>query len=177
MTGPGVRFVVLEDHPPGVGAEIAAEFAGLRGRVIDGWHRAAPGTEAVCVGAVRDARDAAAAVLCAVGGARLVVEGGAEREVMDRLCDDLRRLGELDHRIGDRDGPRLSADERALLALLLGGATLGQAARELHISRRTADRRLAAARTGLDARTTAEAVAAAARLGVRPAPVSGPAPG
>jgi DNA-binding CsgD family transcriptional regulator len=53
-----------------------------------------------------------------------------------------------------------------LLELLLTGATIGEAARRLHISRRTADRRLAAARRALDAGTTAEALRAAARLGV-----------
>jgi DNA-binding NarL/FixJ family response regulator len=63
----------------------------------------------------------------------------------------------------------LSAEQRALLGQLLGGATLGQAARALHLSRRTADRRLAAARAALEARTTAEALRRAAELGVDPA--------
>ncbi|MDT4942095.1 MAG: hypothetical protein QOJ34_2184, partial [Pseudonocardiales bacterium] len=123
---------------------------------------------AVCVGRVVDEACAAQAVLAAVAGARLVVEAHAPRDVVDRLCDDLRRLGELDHRVG-ADRPVLSAEERALIAELLAGAALGEAARTLHLSRRTADRRLASARAALGAATTAEAVRAAAALGIRPA--------
>ena len=46
------------------------------------------------------------------------------------------------------------------------GASLGQAAADLHLSRRTADRRLAAARKALDAASTPEAVVKATRLGL-----------
>jgi DNA-binding CsgD family transcriptional regulator len=168
MSGREVRFIVLEDHPPGSAAQVAADLSGDGGRVVAGWRRPPPGTEVVCIGTVRDPHDAAAAVLCAVGGARLVVEAGGNRELIDRLCDDLRRLGDLDHRVGGPDGPALTEEEHSLLALLLGGATLGRCARELHISRRTADRRLAAAREALGAQTTSEAVAAAARIGIKP---------
>jgi DNA-binding CsgD family transcriptional regulator len=88
--------------------------------------------------------------------------------VIDQLCDDLRRLGELDHRIGERSdaGPELSADERALLAQLIAGRSLGEAARALHLSRRTADRRLASARRALGAASTSEALVIAWRNGV-----------
>jgi DNA-binding CsgD family transcriptional regulator len=89
--------------------------------------------------------------------------------VIDQLCDDLRRLGDLDHRVGPSPVPGLSLEQRALLAQLLAGATLGQAARTLHLSRRTADRRLAAARTALGARSTAEALRIVAELGLDPA--------
>jgi DNA-binding CsgD family transcriptional regulator len=155
---------VLEQHPPEAVTEVVEQVKGAA-RVVGGWRRGRPGEELLCVGAVTGADDAAAAVLAAVSGARLVVAAGAPREVIDRLLDDLRRLGEVDHRIG---APALGGDERQLLALLLGGATLGQAARQLHISRRTADRRLAAARAALGARSTPEAMAIAARVGVRP---------
>ena len=88
----------------------------------------------------------------------------AEREVVDRLVDDLRRLGPADHRTGEPDmGPGLTVDERRLLDRLSDGKTLGEAAAELHLSRRTADRRLAAARQKLGVATTAEAVVAHAR--------------
>jgi DNA-binding CsgD family transcriptional regulator len=123
----------------------------------------------VCVDRIETVEDAGRAVLAAVRGARVVVDAAAPRDVIDQLCDDLRRLGELDHRIGPAPDPALSAQERALLAQLLAGATLGQAARALHLSRRTADRRLASARAALGARTTAEALRAAAELGVEPA--------
>jgi LuxR family transcriptional regulator len=55
----------------------------------------------------------------------------------------------------------LTHDEQRVLALVRAGLAVGEAARELHISRRTADRRLAAARRKLGVRTTAEAVVAA----------------
>jgi DNA-binding NarL/FixJ family response regulator len=110
---------------------------------------------------VRDEADAHAAVLAAVGGARVVVHGLAARDLLDRLIDDLRRLGRVEHRIGEPAPDPLSADERALLQLLAQGRSLGEAARQLAISRRTADRRLSAARAALGVATTAEAVARA----------------
>lgn len=132
------QFVVLEQATPGAAEEAAAELAGGDTTIVHGWQ---PGPGAtVCVGRVESAEDAARAVLAAVGGARLVVNAVAPREVVDQLCDDLRRIGELDHRVGPPSGPALSREERALLALLLSGAALGEAARALHISRRTADR-------------------------------------
>jgi DNA-binding CsgD family transcriptional regulator len=166
------RFVVVEEQPSSTVEEIAAAQRGTS-RVVRGWHRPPPGVDALCVGTVSGPADAAAAVLCAVAGARLVVHASAEREVIDRLVDDLRRLGSVDHRVGGAPATGLTRDERRLMALLLGGATLGQAARQLHLSRRTADRRLASARERLGARTTPEAVAAAARAGVRPMALPG----
>ena len=162
-----MRFVVLEDQPSGAVDDVVTEVRGTS-HVVSGWRRPAAGGDTLCVGTVANADDAAAAVLCAVSGARLVVHAVADRDVTDRLVDDLRRLGSLDHRIGTREPHVLGRDERQLLALLLGGATLGRAASQLHISRRTADRRLANARAALGARSTSEAVAAAARAGVRP---------
>lgn len=158
------RFVVLEQATPRAAEQAAADLAGADTTIVHGW-RPGPGP-AICVGRVETAEDAVRAVLAAVGGARLVVDAVAPREVVDQLCDDLRRIGELDHRVGSPSGPALSREERALLALLLSGAALGEAARTLHISRRTADRRLAGARAALGARTTAEALRLAARLGI-----------
>jgi len=59
----------------------------------------------------------------------------------------------------------VSDEWRHLLRLLADGWTLGEAASELGLSRRTADRRLDAARRELGTATTAEAVARARRLG------------
>lgn len=59
----------------------------------------------------------------------------------------------------------LTHDEQRVLDLLGDGLAVGEAARELHISRRTADRRLAAARTKLGVGTTAEAVVATCACG------------
>lgn len=158
-------FIVLEQAPSDAVRAAAAELA------ADGWPivtglRPPPGGKAVCVGRVTDAGQAGQAVLAAIAGARLVVEAAAPRDVVDELCDDLRRIGEVDHRIGASSDTPLSAESRALVELLLAGATVGEAARKLHISRRTADRRLAAARDALKAESTAEALRAAARLGV-----------
>jgi DNA-binding CsgD family transcriptional regulator len=144
------HFVVLEGVGP---SEARAAATDLSARVVG----------------VADAASATQAVLAAVGGADLVVVATAPRDVIDQLCDDLRRLGDLDHRVGTGDGSApaiLSVDERALLAQLIGGASLGEAARALHLSRRTADRRLAAARRALNAATTSEALVLAQRIGV-----------
>jgi DNA-binding CsgD family transcriptional regulator len=164
-------FVVYE----GVGAESLADA--VRGRahpgvhVIEGWTASARRAPVLCVGRVETVEDAAAAVLAAVAGADLVVDAAADRDVIDRLCDDLRRLGTLDHRVGEPAGASalLTVDERAILAELLAGRSLGEAARALHISRRTADRRLASARTALSATTTPQALIRAQQLGVQPA--------
>ena len=111
---------------------------------------------------------ASAAVLAALSGAGLIVRAAAPRDVVDRLCDDLRRLGLLDHRVDVDGAASLGPEERAVIELLLSGASLAEAARALHCSRRTADRRLAGARQALAATTTAEALAAARRAGLRP---------
>jgi DNA-binding CsgD family transcriptional regulator len=84
--------------------------------------------------------------------------------VIDRLCSDLRTFGRIEHRLERRRRPALTVEQRELLALLADGLSLGDAAQRLHLSRRTADRRLAAARATLGASTTAEAVHAFAQL-------------
>jgi DNA-binding CsgD family transcriptional regulator len=161
---PDPPLVVVE------GASAAVERA-CRDAAADGWRvvedvrEAGPGT--VWRGVVDGPASAGQAVLAAVSGAGVVVAGTADREVLDRLCDDLRRLGRLDHRLGEP--AQLSDEEAGLLAQLLAGASLGEAARRLHLSRRTADRRLAAARRALGATSTPQALVLAAGRGVRPA--------
>ena len=58
----------------------------------------------------------------------------------------------------------LTAEQRQILDLLAGGASIAQAARQLFWSLRTANRRVAAARDALGVSTTQEAVVAYARL-------------
>lgn len=153
-------LIVVEASPRAVAAaRREVEAAGWR--VVDGWRNEAG---LVCAGAVDDAAGAAEALLAAVAGAGVVVEARAGRELVDRLVDDLRRLGPVEHRTGESEAPVLTAEERDLLALLAQGLTLGAAAQRLHLSRRTADRRLAGARTKLGVASTAEAVTAFARL-------------
>ena len=115
------------------------------------------------VAEVSDAEGAAAAVLAALGGADLAVACTGDPEVTERLLEDLQRLGRVRE---EPVGVSLSGDQVELLRQLRDGATLADAAAAEHLSRRTADRRLAAARQALGARTTAEAVVTAARLGL-----------
>lgn len=135
--------------------------------LIDGWLDGVhpPGRRVVAVGDVATTADASAALLAALAGAGVLIAASAEHDVIDRLCDDLRRLGPVDHRVAGAPRAQLTADQLALLGLLADGATLGQAARQLHLSRRTADRRLAAARCALAVTTTAEAVRRARHRG------------
>lgn len=125
----------------------------------------------VCAGVLRGPRDAEAAVLAAARGAGvLVAVGGADPILVERLYEDLSRFGPVDvERSESSSGrpliPRLGVEESRLLAMLAAGMSVADASRTLFISRRTADRRLAAARITLGVRTTAEAVVAWSRAG------------
>ena len=159
-------LVVLEGPPDAADRE-AARLRAAGHEVVLGFRTPAgrrPGV--VRVGVVSGHAEAADAVLAAIGGAGLVVQATADRSTIDRLVDDLRRLGPVDHRIGELDVvPTLDADGRAILGLLAEGHSLGEAAHLLGLSRRTADRRLAAAREALGVARTTEAMARARGLG------------
>lgn len=157
-----MRPLIVVEASPRAAAEARREVEAAGWPVVDGW-RSEPGI--ACAGVVDDAASAAEALLAAVGGAGVIVEARADRALVDRLVDDLRRIGRVEHRTGEPDIPALTAEERELLGLLAHGLTLGAAAQQLHVSRRTADRRLAAARAKLGVATTAEAVVASARRG------------
>jgi DNA-binding NarL/FixJ family response regulator len=118
--------------------------------------------------AVSDQPTAAAALALALEGESLVLHATAPRQVLDRLYDDLRRLGPVEIHASDgvvppRGSAALEPEDMALLRLLAAGESLRQAARQLHLSTRTADRRLARARATLGVATTAEAVSAIRR--------------
>jgi DNA-binding NarL/FixJ family response regulator len=120
----------------------------------------------VCAGVVDGPDAAARALLAAISGAGLILETTADRATVDRLVDDLRRLGPVDHRVGEpAAGPNLDPEARAILGLLAEGHSLGEAANLLGLARRTADRRLAAARATFGVERTTEAIAQARRLG------------
>ena len=155
--------VLLVAEGEGVFADALAEVRDGGWRVVEGWRKRA-GTDAVCAGVVANEEDAAAALLAAVSGYGIVADARASRDVIDRLCSDLRTFGRLEHRLERRRRPALTIEQRDLLALLSDGLSLGDAAERLHLSRRTADRRLAAARAALGAATTAEALRAFARV-------------
>lgn len=160
-----IPLIVVEVGPEEV-ARAAAEVRAAGWSTASGWAGPAPSAPVVRIGVVSSADTASAAVLAAVRGDGLVVDARAERRVVDRLCDDLRRLGSLDHRLTRGHEVELSVDQRALLDLLASGVPLGRAAEQLHLSRRTADRRLAAARLALGAASTTEAVVRSRRLAV-----------
>ena len=112
---------------------------------------------------VWDDASAGAAVRVALQGRSVIVHGVADRVVLDNLYEDLRRLGPVDLRLQSgaaRAEPVLTVEERSLLRLLSEGRSLGEAAVELHLSRRTADRRLAHARAMLGVGSTVEALVA-----------------
>jgi DNA-binding NarL/FixJ family response regulator len=145
-------------------ADTAAELRAAGWGVVSGFHPPPGAGRVVCVGRVESVADASAALLAALAGHGIVFEARADRDLVDRLCDDLRRLGRLEHRDGGDAHPSLPAEEHALLERLLSGQTLGQAAVDLHLSRRTADRRLASARRSLGADSTAQALTTFSRL-------------
>ena len=154
-----MRPLVIVEGSDAAVADAVAEFRDQGWTIVPGWWIPPNGGRVVCTGTVATAEDAAAALLACVGGAGLVVAGRADRDVLDRLCDDVRRFGQLDHRtLSAPRKPRLTSEERALVDLLREGLTLGNAAQRLHLSRRTADRRLASVRRKLGVRTTAEAL-------------------
>jgi DNA-binding CsgD family transcriptional regulator len=158
-------FVIVEG--PEASWRFAVREAEASGAVVedgfDGPYR--PG-RVVRLGRIASALDAQAALLAALGGHGIVAHATGDRAVIDRLVDDLRRLGAVDHRLGAvPDSPDAGSEVRQLLGLLAEGQSLGEAAAILGLSRRTADRRLAAARRALGTDRTTEAIARAARLG------------
>jgi DNA-binding NarL/FixJ family response regulator len=123
---------------------------------------AASGT--VYVAEVSDSAGAQQAVLAALRGADLLLAFTADDSVVDALIDDLHRLGNVVYETAPEVA--LTADQVDLLRRLHAGESLGAAAASMHLSRRTADRRLAMARAALGARTTAEALVEAASRGL-----------
>lgn len=152
--------------PPGCGAREAARQAATGMPVEVGFDRLARLTRAtVRHGIVATEADAASAVLAAIAGYGLIVELRVDGVVRDRLLDDLRHAGPLEVRAVDATPPDLDEESRALLRSIAAGETLAEAARRVGISRRTADRRLAAIRATLGVQRTVEAVAIAGRAG------------
>jgi DNA-binding CsgD family transcriptional regulator len=150
-------------------ARAVREIEVLGWRVVQGFDPRLPthgGTGFVHAGTVASAADAARAVLTALDGSGVIVAASAPTEIVDRLVDDLRRLGPVDHRIGE-PSPEVELDpaSREILGLLAEGHSLGEAAAILGLARRTADRRLAGARRALGVERTTEAIARARRLG------------
>ncbi|HEY8239079.1 MAG TPA: hypothetical protein VIF63_06565 [Candidatus Limnocylindrales bacterium] len=162
-----VAPIVVVEGPEEAFTRVASELRAAGWNVTDGFERQVPRVDrAVRSGTVAGPRDAAAALLAALDGVGLVIHGCAPRSVLDRLLDDLRHVGPVEHRRRlEPAPPALDADELAILRMLGEGQRLGDAADALGLSRRTADRRLAAARRALGTERTVEAVSRARRLG------------
>lgn len=115
----------------------------------------------VCVGVVRTSADAATAITAVARGAGVAIAVELAPGERHRLLQDLERT-----RMTAGPSPRpatawlaaLSADQRTLLDALVDGSTVTAAAARLHVSRRTANRLLAEARSTLGVSTNAEAV-------------------
>ncbi len=108
-------------------------------------------------GPVESHKDAEAALLTSLHG-HSVVARVRTTDALATFIDDLRRVGPVDVRGADRLAEPLDTDQRMLLQLLAEGRTMARAAEALHMSLRSVQRRMHAARTVLGARSTAEAV-------------------
>ncbi|GAB3658804.1 LuxR family transcriptional regulator [Glycomyces tarimensis] len=110
-------------------------------------------------GTVADDHTASQAVLAAARGAGVIAT--ATGPIALALAADLRRVGPLGHTPGRPeldDGLDLDPEQRALLNRLAAGSTIAAAAEAEFVSLRTANRRIAAARSTLGVKTTREAV-------------------
>jgi len=111
-------------------------------------------------GVVSSEEDARGALLAGTRGAGVVAAFGREDRLLERLYEDLRRLGPVDLRDGGRGV--LSTEDEQLLALLRAGHSQAEAAAALHYSSRTIKRRIARIRSTLGVETTVEALLATA---------------
>ncbi len=109
------------------------------------------------VDSIGDVETAARAVDALSRGVGLVVSISLLGRDRHRLLEDLYALGDV--RSSENAAPILDDDQRALMELLAAGITLTAAADQFHLSRRTANRRLAEIRTRLGVATTTEAIA------------------
>ncbi len=109
----------------------------------------------VCVGQVADDMSHAAALDVALRGADVVADVTTDR--LEAFHDDLRRAG-LTLWAPPDDG--LDAVATALLEALASGASVANAARQCHMSVRSAHRQLADARRRLGVATNAQAIVA-----------------
>lgn len=103
-------------------------------------------------------------VLAAARGAGLIVSVPAASTTEQVLLDDLRRIGPVSRTPAASTDGALTDEQRALLAHLANGQSIAQAADAEFLSLRTANRRIAQARSSLGVRTTREAVVEYLRL-------------
>jgi DNA-binding NarL/FixJ family response regulator len=113
----------------------------------------------VCAGVIATFDDVSAALLAAVRGAGVVARTEPGSEPTHRLREELSSLGPIEERARRHgDAAELTPEQIELCRLLGRGLSLADAATQLHLSRRTAFRRLADVREALNVETTREAV-------------------
>jgi DNA-binding NarL/FixJ family response regulator len=105
-------------------------------------------------GVVHDEHDCDAVLIALARGADVVVAIDLPAAKRALLLDDIGRIADL------RQAGFLTSDERAVVDGLVEGRTLTEVARTLGMSRRTATRRLAAAKLAFGAATTIELILA-----------------
>jgi DNA-binding CsgD family transcriptional regulator len=157
-------LLLVEGPPREAGARLALAIEAARAEgwtIVKGWAAPLARDRVICTGRIRNADDARRALLAAVAGAGLLVTSSAGPDTLDRFVDDLRRLGPVERVAAGASEHELTAGQRTLLGLLTEGLSMDQAAVELGVTRRTAERRLAAARRVLGADSTGAAIAAA----------------
>lgn len=160
------RLVVTGDA--GRAASVAQELRAVDWQILHGWRPplvlgwSLAHERIACLGEIRERADAADAVVMAARGAGVIALVRCDSSTLALLVDDLRQLDEpeLDTSLaGGEPLPHLDADQLGILRMIAAGATVTEAAEALHLSRRTAARRLADARRQLGVSTTVEAVA------------------
>jgi DNA-binding NarL/FixJ family response regulator len=157
--------LIVVEHDKVAFRGIASELERSAFRLHHGWDPPQPSRSdlLVCVGDVCTRDETAAALYSAVSGHGVLAHVPHTRAELATFIDDLARVGPVEFRSSMMgadisDEPHLDGDERDLLRLLAHGQTIAEAGADLHISLRTANRRLARARARLGAASTAEAV-------------------
>ncbi len=156
--GRAVRPLILVESGSATWACAVAKVRDAGREVIPGWPEASShgGRSKVAVGVVVDRESAAAAVRTAVDGYGLVVDGQGERELLDAVCDDLRRLGSVCHVHDELVPAGMDGIHEDLLDLVGQGRRIKDIGTLLNLAPRTVHRRLHEARDAYGVDTNAE---------------------
>ncbi|HEY8239078.1 MAG TPA: hypothetical protein VIF63_06560 [Candidatus Limnocylindrales bacterium] len=101
-------FLLIEGPLLVVAPQLSAAVAEARAggwTIVRGWGAPLTRERAICVGWIRTVDDARRALLAAVAGAGLILGVSTDTETVDRLLDDLRRLGVVEHVRSQEHGP------------------------------------------------------------------------
>ena len=166
LTSDRPALLVVEGARAAVRRRVEAALAMARAEdwaIVRGWAAPLGRERVVCTGWIHAPDDARRALLAAVAGASLVVGCSVDRDTVDRFLDDLRRLGPVEHlrATGPPATNELNSVERALLGMVAEGLTSREAAGELGLGHRAANRRLTSARERLGVDSTSAAIVAA----------------